>query len=172
MEQLRKSRLMRFMAMGLLLAALQVPHLFAQSSAENSATANQGQDAHPLVTNTDLRIAKRARALLHSESAWDRADRPHIEGDEATACQPSAKQMSLYCALERATMEVTGKFEHRGAVMQVARFVIEDIEPNWETKYRHLLVDYNNDPHTTFESIQKVLKSVEQRLAERLRSKQ
>jgi hypothetical protein len=38
-------------------------------------------------------------------------------------------------------MEVSGKFEHRGAVMQEARFVIEDVEPDWEKKYHHLLVD-------------------------------
>ena len=78
--------------------------------------------------------------------------------------------MSLYCALDRATVEVTGHFAHRGAVMQEARFVIEDAEPKWETKYQHLLVDYNNDPHTTFQSIQNVLQSVEQRIAKRLRS--
>ena len=65
-------------------------------------------------------------------------------------------------------MEVSGKFEHRGAVMQEARFVIEEVEPDWEKKYRHLLVDYNNDPHTTFQDIQNVLRSIEQRIAGRL----
>jgi hypothetical protein len=79
--------------------------------------------------------------------------------------------MSLYCALERATMEVSGKFEHRGAVMQEARFVIEDVEPDWEKKYHHLLVDYNNDPHTTFQDIQNVLQSIEQHIAGRLKDK-
>jgi hypothetical protein len=79
--------------------------------------------------------------------------------------------MSLYCALERATLEVSGQFEHRGAVMQEARVVIENTEPNWETKYQHLLVDYNNDPHTTFQDIQRVLQSVEQRIAGRLQDK-
>jgi hypothetical protein len=61
--------------------------------------------------------------------------------DPTTKCQPDAQHMSLYCALERATMEVSGKFEHRGAVMQEARFVIDDVEPDWEKKYHHLLVD-------------------------------
>jgi len=55
--------------------------------------------------------------------------------------------------------------------MQEARSVIEGTVPDWETKYQHLLVDYNNDPHTTFQDIQKVLRSVEQRIAERLRDK-
>ena len=144
-------------------------HLSAQTNAGQSAKESKEQDDRPPVTKVDLEIAKRARALLRSESSWDRADRPHITDDPTTKCQPDAKQMSLYCALERATMEVSGKFEHRGAVMQEARFVIEDVDPDWEKKYHHLLVDYNNDPHTTFQDIRKVLQSIEQRIAGRLK---
>jgi hypothetical protein len=165
-----KSRMAKqLMATVFLFVILDVPCLSAQTSASRPAVASNEQDARPPVTGTDLRIAKRARALLKSESTWNRADRPHIEGDQTTACQPSAKQISLYCALERATVEVSGKFEHRGAVMQEGRFVIEDAEPQWETKYQHLLVDYNNDSHTTFQDIQKVLQSVELHIAKRLR---
>ena len=148
---------------------LAVSYMSAQTSPNQAAASNNEQDARPPVTMIDLKIAKRARALLRSKSTWNRADIPHIEGSPTTACQISAKQMSLYCALERATVEVSGKFEHRGAVMQEARFVIEDAEPEWETKYQHLLVDYNNDPHTTFQDIQKVLQSVERNIAKRLR---
>jgi hypothetical protein len=146
-------------------------HLLAQTNESQSATESKEQDARPPVTKVDLEIAKRARTLLGSESSWDRADRPHMTDDPTTKCQPDAQHMSLYCALERATMEVSGKFEHRGAVMQEARFVIEDLEPDWEKKYHHLLVDYNNDPHTTFQDIQNVLQSIEQRIAGRLKDK-
>jgi hypothetical protein len=168
---LRKRRMaMQLMAtVFLFVIILAVPRLSAQTAPNHPATSSNEQDARPPVTRTDFRIAKRARALLKSESTWNRADIPHIEGDQTTACQPSAKQMSLYCALERATVEVSGKFEHRGAVMQEARFVIEDAEPQWATKYQHLLVDYNNDPHTTFQDIQKVLQSIEQHISKRLR---
>jgi hypothetical protein len=121
-------------------------HLLAQTNASQSAKESKDQDARPPVTKVDLEIAKRARALLRSESSWDRADQPNKTDDPTTKCQADAKQMSLYCALERATMEVSGKFEHRGAVIQEARFVIEDVEPDWEKNYHHLLVDYNNDP--------------------------
>jgi hypothetical protein len=158
----------RLLTGSVLLATVQLPCVSAQTSANSPATASQEQDAHPPVTKMDLRIAKRATSLLRAESDWDRSDKPHIDGDKSTACQPSARQMSLYCALERATVEVTGHFEHRGAVMQEARFVIEEMEPNWESKYQHLLVDYNNDPHTTFQGIQKALRSVEQRIASRI----
>lgn len=142
-----------------------------QMNAGQSTKESNDQDVRPPVTETDLRIARRARVLLSSESKWDRADRPHITDDPTTQCQADAKQLSLYCALERATFEVSGKFEHRGAVMQEARFVIEEVEPDWEKKYQHLLVDYNNDPHITFQDIQKVLYSVEQHIAGRLKDK-
>jgi hypothetical protein len=165
---------MVFRLMGTVLLVLMLcyaHHLSAQTSVSQSAKESKDQDAHPPVTRVDLEIARRARALLRSESSWDRADRPHITDDPTTKCQPDAKQMSLYCALERSTMAVSGRFEHRGAVMQEARFVIEEVEPNWEKKYHHLLVDYNNDPHTTFKDIQKVLQSIEQHIVIRLRDK-
>jgi hypothetical protein len=146
-------------------------HLDAQTNAGKSAKESKDQDARPPVTKVDLEIAKRARALLRSESSWDRADRPHINDDPTTNCQPNAKQMSLYCTLEQATVQVSGKFDHRGAVMQEARFVIEEVEPDWDKKCHHLLVDYNNDPHTTFQDIQKVLQSIEGRIAGRLSGK-
>ncbi len=156
---------------GVLLATVGVHCVSAQTSAASTAGASQEQDAHAPVTRADLHIAERAKVLLRAESAWDRNDKPHIEGDASTACRPAAKEMSLYCALERATVEVTGNFDHRGAVMQEARFVIEETEPRWETKYHHLLVDYNNDPHTTFKDIQKLLQTVDQRIARRLENR-
>jgi hypothetical protein len=55
--------------------------------------------------------------------------------------------------LEKATTEKTGSFAHRGAAMQEARFVIEEIAPN-VNYYEHRLRDYNNDPTTTFAGVQ------------------
>ena len=52
--------------------------------------------------------------VLNSPSKWNRAD--------TRDCPANAKTFSLYCALETATNEVSGKFEHRGAAMQEARF--------------------------------------------------
>jgi hypothetical protein len=68
--------------------------------------------------------------------------------------------------LEKATNEVTGNFEHRGAAMQEARFVIDAIAPN--ANYEHRLMGYNNDPKTTFADIQKVFDLLEQRITKRL----
>jgi len=116
-------------------------------------------EARPPVTKADVQIAKRAREILDSPSKWNRAD--------TRVCPADAKTFSLYCALEKATQEVSGNFEHRGAAMQEARFVIEAVAPNWES-YDHRLMGYNNDPATTFADIQRVLQLLETRIAKRL----
>jgi hypothetical protein len=117
-------------------------------------------EAHPPVTKADLKIVQRAREILSDPSKWNRAD--------TRDCPDDAKTFSLYCSLEKATREVTGDFQHRGAAMQEARFVIDDIAPNRQ-KYHHRLMDYNNDPSTTFRDIQKVFRLMENRITKRLR---
>jgi len=114
----------------------------------------------PPVTKYDVQIVQRARELLDSPSQWNRAD--------TRECPAEAKTLSLYCALKKATDEVTGKFEHRGAAMQEARFVIDEIAPN-RTSYHHRLMDYNNDPTTTFDDVQKFFRLLEERIAKRVK---
>jgi len=124
--------------------------------------ANQKVDdpeARPPVTAADVRIVQRAAKILDSPEKWNRAD--------TRACLAEAKTFSLYCALEKATDEVTGNFQHRSAVMQEARFVIDEIAPNRKT-YHHRLMDYNNDPTTTFVDIQKVFRLLQVHITERL----
>jgi hypothetical protein len=70
-----------------------------------------------------------------------------------TACAQE-RRFSLYCALEQATYEVTLEFAHRGAAIEEARFVIDDdLAPN--NHYHHRLMDYNNDPRTTYADVQR-----------------
>jgi hypothetical protein len=118
-------------------------------------------DARPSVTKADVRIVKRARNILNSPEKWNRAD--------TRECPAKAKVFSLYCALEKATDEVSGQFKHRGAAMQEARFAIEEVAPDWDKKYRHRLMDYNNDPSTTFDDIQRVFQLLEDRITRRLK---
>lgn len=117
-------------------------------------------EAKPPVTKADLQIVRRATEILDSPAKWNRADN--------RKCPAMAKTFSLYCALEKATDEVSGKFEHRGAAMQEARFVIDDVAPNREN-YEHRLMAYNNDPATTFADIRRVFKLLEDRISKRLR---
>ena len=124
----------------------------------DAQSAPDDPDARPPVTKADIEIVKRAREILSSPAKWNRNDN--------RICPKDATIFSLYCALERATNEVTGNFEHRGAAMQEARFVIDAIAPN--ANYEHRLMGYNNDPKTTFADIQKVFDLLEQRITKRL----
>ena len=109
----------------------------------------------------DLRIIQRARQILSSEAVWNR--------DDNRQCPPNRKTVSLYCALEKATQEVTGGFEHRGTVMEDVRSVIDEMAPP-HADYQHRLMGYNNDPATSFADLQKVLQAAEERIAKRAAS--
>jgi hypothetical protein len=132
--------------------------LNAQTPSQPKASTDDSQVRPPL-TKADLQIVKQAQKILDSPSKWNRADN--------RVCPSDAKTFSLYCALEKATTQVSGQFEHRGAAMQEARFVIDEIPPN--RNYDHRLMGYNNDPSTTFADIQKVLHLLENRIAQRLK---
>jgi hypothetical protein len=132
----------------------------AQSAPDKTAQgAPDDSDARPPVTKVDLDIVEHARKILDSPAKWNRADNRKCPPDETT--------FSLYCALEKATYEVTGSFAHRGAAMQEARFVIEELVPDWR-KYNHRLMGYNNDPKTTFADIQKVFQLLHDHIEKRL----
>jgi len=124
-----------------------------------SLFAQDDSNARPPVTKADIEIARRAAQILDSPAKWNRADNRQ--------CPAGAKTFSIYCALEMATQEVSKNFEHRGAAMQEARFVIEEVAPNLE-KYQHRLMDYNNDPTTTFADVQGVFWLLEKHIAMRL----
>jgi hypothetical protein len=126
-----------------------------------SAFALRGQDsnARPPVTEGDVRIVQRAREILSSPSKWNRADNRE--------CPPGQQTFSLYCALEKATDEVSKNFEHRGAAMQESRFAIDEVLAKGN-HYQHRLMNYNNDPKTTFADVQKFFDIVEERIRKRL----
>jgi hypothetical protein len=131
----------------------------AQGTATKPAAVDDS-NARPPVTKADLEIVMRARAILDSPAKWNRADNRQ--------CPAGAKTFSLYCALEMATVEVGGKAEHRGAALQEARFVIDEIAADRD--YEHRLMGYNNDPNTTFHDIQEVFSIVERLITLRLKT--
>jgi hypothetical protein len=138
--------------------------LLSPFAAKAQATATQSvsdSNVKPPVTKVDLQIIKRAREILDAPAKWNRADNRE--------CPAEAKTFSLYCALQKATIEVTGKAEHRGAALQEARFVIDEIAA--DRNYEHRLMNYNNDPPTTFADIQEVLRITESLITLRLKTK-
>ena len=135
-------------------------HAGAQVSASKATDPCNESDVRPPVTSADVQIVKRASQILDSPAKRNRAD--------TRDCPAGQTKFSLYCALEKATDEVSGSFEHRGAAMQEARFVIDDISPKAKD-YDHRLMDYNNDPTTSFSDIPKVFRLLEDRIAARLK---
>jgi hypothetical protein len=131
----------------------------AQGTATQSAAVDKS-NARPPITRADLQIVKRAREILDSPSKWNRADNRE--------CPAGARTFSLYCALQMATNEVSGKSDHRGAALQEARFVIDEIAA--DRNYNHRLMDYNNDSTTTFTDIQEVFRITESLIALRLKA--
>jgi hypothetical protein len=98
-------------------------------------------DTEPEPTDLDLRIVERAAEILASEAVWDRAD--------DRTCAPDDKTWSLYCALHRASLELTGGFHHRRPCFQIVRQLLYERvaeERKKGRKYPHIMMDYNNDP--------------------------
>jgi len=142
-----------FLRSSLLIAVLVLPiAVHAQVTTDSNV--------RPPITKADLQIVIRARELLNSEAKWNRADN--------RVCPAEAKTVSLYCALQMATVELGGKAEHRGAALQEARFVIDEIAV--DRNYEHRLMNYNNDPMTTFVDIQEVLRITESLITLRLKA--
>lgn len=135
--------------------------IFVGAAVVHATTVQLEDDSQsrPPVSKSDVEIVKKARQILNSPEQWNRADN--------RTCPDSETKFSLYCALEKATSEVTGEFAHRGAAMQEARFVIdEDLAPT--NNYQHRLMDYNNDARTTFADVQRFFDFLQARIEGRL----
>jgi hypothetical protein len=110
------------------------------------------------VTREDLLILERADALLGDETKWNRHD--------TRDCPPQAAQLSLFCALQAASIEVLGSYDHRRTALQEVRFAIEDFTHGRE--FEHRMMDFNNLPETGFGDVKQVLATARQRVAARL----
>lgn len=101
-------------------------------SLTRSALQFRFDPVHEVTPNAlDRAILKRADAILSSEAVWNRADN--------RKCPPAATTWSIYCAAERATIEVTGGFHHRRPAMELVREIIEKRTEG--RKYDHRLMD-------------------------------
>lgn len=99
------------------------------------------------VSEMDLSILKTADELLANETQWNKSS--------VRKCTEPLK-LSLYCALEKASIVIMGKYVHRKAGLQEVRFVIDDkYKGRWKI---HRLADFNAHPDTTFNDVKSVLK--------------
>jgi hypothetical protein len=128
----------------------------AQNTAVPSSADLERRDQP--VTDEDLRILQRANRILASAAVWNRHD--------TRVCNPTDRTWSLFCALDKASLEVLGEYRHRQVALQEVRFAVEDATKGIE--FEHRLMDYNNLPSTKFEDIKHVLKVATDRVAARL----
>ena len=119
------------------------------------------------------RNVDRARAIgadhISEEGTADSGFSREVEPRGQSRLPGNGDKVQLYCALEKATDEVTGDFAHRGAAMQQARFVIDDdLDPG--NNYDHRLMGFNNDPRTTFADVRRFFDLVQGRIEGMLES--
>ena len=118
---------------------------FAATTTGFSFTLNGSQETPP--NATDERIIELAATILWSASVWNRADN--------RICPESERTLSIYCAVEKAVEVITGgtgALVHRRPAMEVIRGLVDDRTAG--RGYEHRLMDYNNDPRTTFADVQ------------------
>lgn len=112
------------------------------------------------VTMDDVRILVRTSELLAQESAWNRNDDRQCQDDEASG------RRSLFCALQAASVEVLGRYDHRRVALQEVRFAIQEATRGRE--FEHRLMEFNNLPETSLADVQAVLKTARERVEARL----
>lgn len=114
------------------------------------------------VTGDDLRILLRASELLKDESVWNRNDDRICDDDEATG------KRSLFCPLQKACIEVLGKYDDRRVALQEVRFAVEEATAGRD--FEHRMRDFNNLAETRLVDIKRVLQVATDRVKDRLKS--
>lgn len=113
---------------------------------------------------TDLSIIQKADSILSDTSVWNRQD-DRICGDDVTT-----GKYSLYCALVKASIDISGEYLHRRTAMQETRVVIgQDFRSRFT---QHRLMDFNNNPQTSFEDVKSVLKKAGEDIKRQLSEKE
>ena len=105
----------------------------------------------------DEEIIGKAADILSSTEAWNRADN--------RKCPADATTWSIYCAMEKATIAVTGGFHHRRPALEAVRQIVD--ERSTGRNYHHRLMDYNNDPTTRLGDVQSLFHDALTRMGKR-----
>lgn len=142
----------------------------APSPSSLPATADRARYGDPAqyevrdlpVTVQDLQILVNTGKLLGDASDWNRNDDRECEDDEASG------KRSLFCALQAASIQVLGSYDHRRVALQEVRFAIEEVTHGRE--FEHRLMEFNNLPGNTLAQVHQVLQIAEARVSARLKT--
>lgn len=117
----------------------------------HAATGQSGEESRNLIFDAaDLKIIQRADSILSDSMKWNRKD------DRECADDIKSGKYSLYCALYKASIDVTGAYVHRRAAMQIVRFTVKKYDSG--SIKDHRLMDWNNSTTTSFAMLKMVLK--------------
>jgi hypothetical protein len=133
----------------------------ASQPAQLTPTSPQLERRDQAVTDDDLRILLRATELLQDESMWNRKDDRICDDDEAMG------RRSLFCALQKACIDVLGKYDHRKVALQEVRFAVEEATAG--RKFEHRLMEFNNLAETRLVDVKRVLQVAIDRVKSRLK---
>ena len=149
----------------LVLGAISSQYLEGQQPTPPQITPSSPQFEQPdqPVTADDLRILEKAQDLLKDESTWNRQDDRECKDDEASG------KRSLFCALQKACIDVLGRYDHRRVALQEVRFAVEDATRG--RQFDHRLRDFNNLLETRLVDIKKVLRVATERVKARLKAR-
>jgi hypothetical protein len=120
------------------------------------ATLNFKLDASQEVPPSalDLKIVQKAAEILATEAVWNRED--------DRKCPAIASKWSIYCALEKAEVELTGGLHHRRPAAEIVREIVD--ERTADRNYHHRLMEYNNDATTHLQDIQSLFLQTEAKI--------
>jgi hypothetical protein len=124
-------------------------------AASDSTVRFQIETAQQVPPNAlDRAILQRAATILTSDAVWNRADN--------RKCPATATTWSIYCAVERASIELAGGFHHRRPAQELVRQIVD--ERTKGKSYNHRMMDYNNDPSTHLSDVQSLLAEAVRRI--------
>lgn len=109
------------------------------------------------VSEADLEILHETRGFLSDESKWAR--------NEETQCDLGAEALTLFCALQKASFDVSDDFLLRRPALEEVRYAIDGMT---ETSLDRRLIDFNNLETTDLADIYRVIDIALERLQARL----
>jgi hypothetical protein len=111
-------------------------------SSRLSFRLDTGREVPP--DSMDIAILRKAKTLLADANTWDRHD--------DRQCTLGKPKLSLYCAMQKASISESGGFHHRRPALQIVRRLVDARSAGRD--YSHRLRDYNNDQRTSLADIQ------------------
>jgi len=126
----------------------------------SSCTGGQPANMY-MVSPVDLEILDATRAFFADESKWTRG--------EETQCDVEAPSLTLFCALQKSSLEIIKDFQLRRPALEEVRYAIDSIS---EIALDQRLIDFNNLETTDINDIYYVLDKARARIEARLAAQQ